>query len=134
MRKIIIASDSFKGSLTSLEVARAAEEGVKMVEDAKEVENTENTKKDSWGYETCDDRDSRECDDRDNRGWDIRCIEIADGGEGTAATLTRVLGGDVVKAIVSDPLGRKIEATYGIATISGQKTAIMEMAQASGLT
>ena len=138
MRKIIIASDSFKGSLTSLEVARAvvegvkmvedtkAEEGVKMVEDAKEVENTENTKKDSWGYETCD--------DRDNRGWDIRCIEIADGGEGTAATLTRVLGGNIVKAIVSDPLGRKIEATYGIATISGQKTAIMEMAQASGLT
>lgn len=126
MRKIIIASDSFKGSLTSLEVARAAEEGVKMVEDAKEMENTEKTKKDSWGYEKCDDRDSRECE--------IRCIEIADGGEGTAATLTRVLGGDVVKAIVSDPLGRKIEATYGIATISGQKTAIMEMAQASGLT
>ena len=186
MRKIIIASDSFKGSLTSLEVARAAEEGVKMVEDtkaeegvkmvedAKEVENTEKTKKDSWGYETCDDRDNRECDDRDNREcddrdnrecddrdnrecddrdnrewddrdnrecddmdsreWDIRCIEIADGGEGTGATLTRVLGGDIVKAIVSDPLGRKIEATYGIATISGQKTAIMEMAQASGLT
>ena len=174
MRKIIIASDSFKGSLTSLEVARAAEkgvkvvedtkaeegvkivedpkaeEGVKMVEDAKEVENTEKTKKDSWGYETCDDRDNRECDDRDNREWDdrdnrecddmdsrewdIRCIEIADGGEGTGATLTRVLGGDVVKAIVSDPLGRKIEATYGIATISGHKTAIMEMAQASGLT
>ena len=174
MRKIIIASDSFKGSLTSLEVARAAEkgvkmvedtkaeegvkivedtkaeEGVKMVEDAKEVENTEKTKKDSCGYETCDDRDNRECedrdnkecddmdnrgwDDRDNREWDIRCIEIADGGEGTGATLTRVLGGDVVKAIVSDPLGRKIEATYGIATISGQKTAIMEMAQASGLT
>ena len=170
MRKIIIASDSFKGSLTSLEVARAAEEGVKMVEDtkaeegvkmvedAKEVENTEKTKKDSWGYETCDDRDNRECDDRDNREcddrdnrewddrdnrecddmdsreWDIRCIEIADGGEGTGATLTRVLGGDIVKAIVSDPLGRKIEATYGIATISGHKTAIMEMAQASGLT
>ena len=146
MRKIIIASDSFKGSLTSLEVARAAEkgvkmvedtkaeEGVKMVEDAKEVENTENTKKDSWGYEKCDDRDNREWDDRDSREWDIRCIEIADGGEGTAATLTRVLGGDVVKAIVSDPLGRKIEATYSVAAVSGHKTAIMEMAQASGLT
>ena len=115
MRKIIIASDSFKGSLTSLEVARAAEEGVKMVKDADEMEYAEKTK-----------RDCGECD--------IRCIEIADGGEGTGATLTRVLGGDVVKAIVSDPLGRKIEATYGIATISGQKTAIMEMAQASGLT
>ena len=174
MRKIIIASDSFKGSLTSLEVARAAEkgvkvvedtkaeegvkivedpkaeEGVKMVEDAKEVENIEKTKKDSCGYETCDDRDNRECEDRDNKECDdmdnrecddrdsreceIRSIEIADGGEGTGATLTRVLGGDVVKAIVSDPLGRKIEATYGIATISGHKTAIMEMAQASGLT
>ena len=115
MRKIIIASDSFKGSLTSLEVARAAEEGVKMVKDANEMEYAEKTK-----------RDCGECD--------IRCIEIADGGEGTGATLTRVLGGDVVNTIVSDPLGRKIEATYGIATISGQKTAIMEMAQASGLT
>lgn len=146
MRKIIIASDSFKGSLTSLEVARAAEEGVKivedtkaeegvkMVEDDKEMENTENAKKDSWGYEKCDDKDNKECEDRDNRECDIRCIEIADGGEGTAATLTRVLGGNIVKAIVSDPLGRKIEATYGIATISGHKTAIMEMAQASGLT
>jgi glycerate kinase len=111
-----------------------AEEGVKMVEDAKEVENTVKAKKDSWGYEKCDDRDNKECEDRDHRECDIRCIEISDGGEGTAATLTRVLGGDVVKAIVSDPLGRKIEATYGIATISGQKTAIMEMAQASGLT
>jgi glycerate kinase len=134
MRKIIIASDSFKGSLTSLEVARAAEEGVKMVEDAKEVENTVKAKKDSWGYEKCDDRDNKECEDRDHRECDIRCIEISDGGEGTAATLTRVLGGNIVKAIVSDPLGRKIEATYGIATISGQKAAIMEMAQASGLT
>ncbi len=134
MRKIIIASDSFKGSLTSLEVARAAEEGVKMVRDAKEAKYTEKTKKDSWGNEKCNDRDSRECYDRDNRECDIRCIEIADGGEGTAATLTRVLGGNIVKAIVSDPLGRKIEATYGIATISGQKTAVMEMAQASGLT
>ena len=162
MRKIIIASDSFKGSLTSLEVARAvekgvkmvedtkAEEGVKMVEDDKELENTEKAKKDSWGYEKCDDKDNkecedkdnRECDDRDNREWDdrdnrecdIRCIEIADGGEGTAATLTRVLGGNIVKAIVSDPLGRKIEATYGVAAVSGHKTAIMEMAQASGLT
>lgn len=146
MRKIIIASDSFKGSLTSLEVARAAEEGVemvedtkaeegvKMVEDDKEVENTEKAKKDSWGYEKCDDKDNKECEDRDNRECDIRCIEIADGGEGTAATLTRVLGGNIVKAIVSDPLGRKIEATYGIAAISCHKTAIMEMAQASGLT
>ena len=115
MRKIIIASDSFKGSLTSLEVARAIEEGVKMVKDANEMEYAEKTK-----------RDCRDCD--------IRCIEIADGGEGTAATLTRVLGGNIVKAIVSDPLGRMIEATYGIAAISGQKTAIMEMAQASGLT
>lgn len=115
MRKIIIASDSFKGSLTSLEVARAAEEGLKIAESAKWAEWV---KGEGW----------------ESRESEVRCIEIADGGEGTGATLTRVLGGDIVKAIVSDPLGRKIEATYGIATISGHKTAIMEMAQASGLT
>ena len=99
MSKIVIASDSFKGSLSSLEVAHAAADGIRRILPESE----------------------------------IVCIETADGGEGTAATLTRALNGTSVKAAVSDPLGRKINATYGTAESDGEKTAVMEMSQASGL-
>lgn len=99
MSKIVIASDSFKGSLSSLEVAHAAAAGIRRVLPESE----------------------------------IICMETADGGEGTAATLTSTLKGTSVTATVSDPLGRKIEAEYGIAEVEGKKTAVMEMSQASGL-
>lgn len=100
MSKIVIASDSFKGSLSSLEVAHAATAGIRRVFPDSE----------------------------------IICMETADGGEGTSATLTRTLKGTTVTATVSDPLGRKIKAEYGIADVEGKKTAVMEMSQASGLT
>ena len=61
-------------------------------------------------------------------------LEIADGGEGTYETLTRHLNGHVVETYASDPLGRKIKVNYGMTVINGTKTAIIEMAQASGLT
>lgn len=60
-------------------------------------------------------------------------MEIADGGEGTSATLTKAMGGINVHTQVSDPLGRKTEACYGIAESAGGRTAIIEMSQASGL-
>jgi len=60
-----------------------------------------------------------------------RKIPMADGGEGTVQAIVDATGGKFVKRTVSDPLGRKIKATFGI---SGDgKTAIMEMAEASGL-
>ncbi len=99
-RKIVIASDSFKGSLTSAEVAEAATLGI---------------------HETCP-----ECI--------VETVCIADGGEGTAKILTDALNGTMVSAMVHDPLGRPIEASYGIhADSDGVCTAVMEMAQASGL-
>ena len=64
-------------------------------------------------------------------------MEVADGGEGTGHILTGILGGKSVTTEVRDPLGRKIMAEYGITSkASGQvaHTAIIEMAQASGLT
>ena len=100
MLRIVIASDSFKGSLSSAEVAEAAAEGVRMT-----FPETETV-----------------------------CLEIADGGEGTSAALTKALGGQTVKAEVKDPLGRPVTAEYGISDIDGRKTAIIEMSQASGLT
>ena len=93
--KIVIASDSFKGSLTSVEVAQAATRGIKAV------------------YPDCD----------------VVAVNVADGGEGTVEAVVDTLGGEIVHTTVSDPLGRPIQARYGIAG----KKAIIEMAAASGL-
>ena len=93
--KIVIASDSFKGSLNSIEVAQAATRGIKAV------------------YPDCE----------------VAAVNVADGGEGTVEAIVDALGGEIVHITVSDPLGRPIQARYGIA---GNK-AIIEMAAASGL-
>ena len=93
--KIVIASDSFKGSMSSLDVATAASAGVIEVYPDSEIIS----------------------------------VNVADGGEGTVEAIVDALGGEIVKVQVSDPLGRKIETSYGIAG----ETAILEMAAASGL-
>lgn len=59
----------------------------------------------------------------------IRELPLADGGEGTVAVLTPALGGEIVQARVSDPLGRPVMAQYGIIG----ETAIVEVAAACGL-
>ena len=94
--KIVIASDSFKGSLTSAEVAQAATRGIKA------------------NYPDCE----------------VVAVHVADGGEGTVEAVVEALGGEIITANVSDPLGRPINARYGMV---GDK-AIIEMAAASGLT
>jgi len=58
-------------------------------------------------------------------------IPLADGGEGFAKALTLNAGGDFVSVLVQDPLGRSIQATYGLSADS--RTAFVEMAAASGL-
>lgn len=59
-------------------------------------------------------------------------VPVADGGEGTVEALVKGLHGKYATCRVKGPLGAPVEATYGI---SGDgHTAIMEMAQASGLT
>lgn len=94
--KIVVASDSFKGSLSSAEVGEAAASALcSIYPDA-----------------------------------EIIYLEVADGGEGTARCLTNALNGYWCECEVSDPLGRPVTARYGI---SGD-TAIIEMAEASGLT
>lgn len=55
---------------------------------------------------------------------------LADGGEGTVEALVAGMGGEMRRIEVSGPLGGPVTATYGI---SGA-TAIMEMAEASGIT
>lgn len=63
-------------------------------------------------------------------GWEaVRC-PVADGGEGTMALLVEALGGELVAARATDPLGRPVDCRFGLAA----GTAIVEMAQASGLS
>jgi glycerate kinase len=59
-----------------------------------------------------------------------RC-PVADGGEGTMAVLLGALGGERRSAHVHDPLRRPIGA--GFALLGDGETAIVEVAQASGL-
>lgn len=59
------------------------------------------------------------------------CFPIGDGGDGTCQLIHHALGGRFVKHTVQDPLGRPIEA--GFSLIDGGRTAIIEMADASGI-
>lgn len=96
--KVVIAIDSLKGSLSSLEAGEAIHAGIERVFPKAQVI--------------------------------VR--PLADGGEGTVEALTLGLGGKLEKVIVSDPLGRPVEAVYGI--LPNSKTAIIEMSAAAGIT
>ncbi|MGN6532875.1 MAG: glycerate kinase [Ginsengibacter sp.] len=61
----------------------------------------------------------------------LQLIPIADGGDGTAHLISKKLSAKAIKVWVHDPLGKKIEASYGWTGKS--KTAIIELADASGL-
>lgn len=95
--KFVLAPDSFKESMTSLEACNAMEKAIKKVIP------------------------------------DAECIKVpmADGGEGTVEALVNGTNGKIEKVTVHDPLGRKIEAEYGI--LGNGKTAVIEMAKASGI-
>jgi glycerate 2-kinase len=56
----------------------------------------------------------------------------ADGGEGTTGVLVEALGGELRTASVHDPLGRPIDASYGL--MRKGTTAVVDVAAASGLT
>ena len=100
--KVVVAIDSFKGSLSSMEAGQAIEEGVKCV-----YQNAE-----------------------------VVVRPLADGGEGTVEALVEGMGGIFVTKKVTGPLGKKVEATYGIIELKDDlsKTAIIEMSAAAGIT
>lgn len=60
----------------------------------------------------------------------VKILPLADGGEGTAEAIVSATDGAWETVTVSDPLGRPIRARYGV--VNGT-TAVMEMAEASGL-
>ena len=61
---------------------------------------------------------------------DYKLLPMADGGEGTSAVLSYVLGGRWKDVIVNDPLMRPISAKY---LLLPDATAVIEIAQACGL-
>lgn len=96
--KVVIAIDSFKGSISSFEAGKCVAEGITNV--------------------------IPECE--------TIIKPLADGGEGTVEALTEGLTGRKKKIIVSGPLCERVEAEYGI--VDRNKTAIIEMASAAGIT
>ncbi|MEA2522539.1 MAG: glycerate 2-kinase, partial [Actinomycetota bacterium] len=58
---------------------------------------------------------------------------LADGGEGTLEALVDALGGSVVEAEVTGPLGDRVRAAFGLAEGRRGRVAVVEMARASGL-
>jgi glycerate kinase len=56
---------------------------------------------------------------------------IGDGGDGTGKLLTAHLNGEWLHAVVHDPIARKIQAGFG--WVKESSTAVIEMAEASGL-
>lgn len=64
---------------------------------------------------------------------DATCIHVpmADGGEGTVQSLVDATEGTFIEKEVTGPLGTPVKAVYGI--LGDGKTAVIEMAQASGI-
>ncbi|TMC70034.1 MAG: glycerate kinase [Chloroflexi bacterium] len=68
------------------------------------------------------------------RAWPEAHVEempLADGGEGTVRALVTATKGGVRRSRVHDPLGRQIDADWGV--LGDGVTAVVEMAAASGL-
>ncbi|GAX89502.1 glycerate kinase [Effusibacillus lacus] len=58
-------------------------------------------------------------------------VPMADGGEGTVQSLVDATGGRILTHAVTNPIGEKVTAKYGI--LGDGETAVIEMAEASGL-
>jgi glycerate 2-kinase len=103
--KIVIAMDSFKGSLTSWEAGHAVQRGIEKAYRYKSLEIPE-----------------------------TRVLPLADGGEGTVTALIQGMGGVYRTVKVRGPLKAQVEAIYGIIPGSGKApSAVIEMAAAAGL-
>lgn len=95
--KVVVAMDSFKGSLSSIEAGEAVKSAI-----LRRVKNAE-----------------------------VIVCPIADGGEGTVDAISAGIGGELVKIWVQGPIGEMVEAKY---CIINKTTAVIEMAEAAGLT
>lgn len=67
-----------------------------------------------------------------NKNYNVIKCPMADGGEGTVDSVVSVTNGEFIFKEVRGPLGDKVNSKYGI--LGNKQTAIIEMAEASGLT
>lgn len=63
---------------------------------------------------------------------EVSVCPLADGGEGTMEAIILSNNGEIHEVEVTNPIGQRIQAKYGI--IPKSKTAVIEMATAAGLT
>jgi len=63
---------------------------------------------------------------------EVLVIPVADGGEGTVQALVDATDGKFVTVDVTNPIGERVKASFGI--LGDGETAVIEMAAASGLT
>jgi glycerate 2-kinase len=63
----------------------------------------------------------------------VEIVPMADGGEGTMDALVAALSGERRRARVSGPLGDTVDAAFGLVDTAVGRTAIVELARASGL-
>ncbi len=62
---------------------------------------------------------------------EVSIVPMSDGGEGTVQSLVASTNGEIIETTVTGPLFEKVNAFYGI--LGNSKTAVIEMASASGL-
>lgn len=68
------------------------------------------------------------------RDAEVDLVPMADGGEGTVGTLISAMGGSIHFKVVTGPLGKPVEAAWGlIEDQDAGRTAVIEMSAASGL-
>lgn len=63
----------------------------------------------------------------------VKTVPIADGGEGTAATLAASTGGMLIERTVTGPVGKPVHSHYALLGGAVEGTAVVEMAAAAGL-
>lgn len=95
--KIVIAPDSFKESLSALQVAQSIRQGFSEV----------------FPHAS------------------YLLLPMADGGEGTVDAMIDATDGERIQTTVKGPLGDRVQAYFG--WLAERKTAVIEMASASGL-
>ncbi len=62
---------------------------------------------------------------------EIEVVPVADGGEGTTQVLIEATGGQLIHKEVTGPLGKPVQAFFGL--LGDGQTAVIEMAASSGL-
>ncbi|HZO88221.1 MAG TPA: glycerate kinase [Chthonomonadaceae bacterium] len=116
--RVLVCPNAFKGSLTAAQAARAIAEGLLRV--GKSAEPA-----------------SAQADPRDRfigiGRFEPLCLPLADGGDGTLETLVEATGGAIQRTSVRGPLGAPVEAAWGRLGGAQGDTAVIEMAEASGL-